>query len=108
MASTYSIRAEAITNLQQLTPALSSKPHTNCDVRIEATVRAASRSEVGVLIVHYDTDVELLEVENFGREIRRGEHLGIQVWQALLRLENDGTVLAVESGHSHFVSKLTL
>jgi signal transduction histidine kinase len=94
MASAFSVQAQVIANLQQLTQALSSKPHLNRDVRLEATVCAASRPEIGVLIVRDDTGVELLEVGNFGREIFPGEKIRIQGWYDLLRKREMGVELS--------------
>ena len=57
--------AQTITNLHQLTQALNSNQQTNGDVDIEATVCAASRPKVGVLIVQDETGVELLQMGGF-------------------------------------------
>jgi len=61
-----------------LTRTLNDQQRTNHDVRLEVTVCAASRPEIGVLIVQDDSGVELLEMGNFEREVRPGER--IRIW----------------------------
>lgn len=90
MASVVSIHAQAITNLQQLTQAFGSEQQIFRDMRLEATVCAASRPEVGVLIVRDDTGVELLELGDLGREIRPGERIRLQGWYLFLRRRDSG------------------
>src|SRR5882762_7302985 len=78
MASALPARAQAIANLQQLTQILNSTQRAYREVQLEATVCAASRPEVGVLVVRDETGVELLEIGNFGHEILPGERIRIQ------------------------------
>jgi len=69
--------AQAITNLHELTQALDSHQQVSGDVDITATVCAASRPKVGVLIVQDETGVELLQLGGFDREISPGERIRI-------------------------------
>ncbi len=55
---------------------------------------AASRPQVGVLIVRDDSGVELLEVGDFGREIRPGEKIRLQGWYVFLRKRDMGIELS--------------
>ena len=87
---TSSAGAQAITNLQQLTQALSSERRMFRDVDLRLTVLAASRPEVGVVIVRDDTGVELLEIGNAGREIVPGERIRVWWWYCLLRQREMG------------------
>jgi len=80
----------AITNLQQLTQTLNSKPRGYGDVHLEMTVCAASRPKVGVLIVQDKTGTELLELGNFGRAILPGERISIQGWYDFFRKREMG------------------
>ena len=86
----FSAGAQTITTLQQLTEALDLVQRTNRDVRLEVTVCAASRPEIGVLIVRDDSGIELLEMGNFEREVRPGERLRIQGYYCLLRKRDMG------------------
>jgi signal transduction histidine kinase len=93
-ASAGPASAQTITNLQQLTQVMSLVPRTNCDVRLEATVCAASGPETGVLIAQDDSGVELLEMGNFGREVRPGERIRIQGGYCLLRKRDLGVEIS--------------
>ena len=90
MGVASSVRAQTITNLQQLTRMLDLQPRVNRDVRLEVTVCAASRPEIGVLIVRDDSGVELLEMGDFEREIHPGERVRIQGDSCLLRKRDLG------------------
>ncbi len=79
-----------ITNVQQLTQALSSERRGVCNVDLQATVYSASRPKVGVLIVGDGTGVELLELGNFEREIVPGERIWLRGWYCLLRKRDLG------------------
>jgi len=93
MASALPAGAQAITNLQQLTQILNSTKRAYREVQLEATVCAASRPEVGVLVVRDETGVELLEIGNFGHEILPGERIRIQGGQDFLRKREMGVEL---------------
>ena len=105
-ASALSAPAQAITNLQQLTQTLNSEQRVSREIRLEATVCAASRPKVGVLVVQDATGVELLEVGNFGREILPGERIRIQGWYDFFRKREMGVELTrwpqVENDGIHF------
>jgi signal transduction histidine kinase len=84
------LMAQSITNLHQLTQALNSNQQINGDVDIEATVCAASRPKVGVMIVQDETGVELLQISGFDREIFPGERICIRRDSCLLRKREMG------------------
>ena len=79
-----------ITNVQQLTQAFGSERRNLYDVDFQATVYAASRPKVGVLIVGDGTGVELLELGNFERQIVPGERIRLRGWYCLLRKRDMG------------------
>ncbi|HSU56284.1 MAG TPA: PA14 domain-containing protein, partial [Candidatus Dormibacteraeota bacterium] len=80
----------AITNLQQLTTAVVSERSTYRDLRLEFTVCAASKPELGILVVQDDSGVEWLQLGNLGREILPGERVQIRWWHCLLRKRDAG------------------
>ena len=84
-----------ITNLQQLTSELVAEHRVIRNVRLEVTVLAASSPSAGVVIAQDETEVELLEVGNFGREIIPGERLFIRGLYCLLRKREIGIELAM-------------
>ncbi len=85
---------QAITNLHQLTQALSSIRQTIRDVDLSVTVCAASRPKVGVLIVKDETGFELLQIGDFGREIAPGEQIRIRRPSCLLRKREMGVQIS--------------
>src|SRR6187399_3141440 len=85
MASVISVRSQSITSLSQLTQVVNLQPRTNMDIGLEVTVCAASRPEIGALIVQDDSGIELLQMGSFEREIRPGERVRIQGAFCLLR-----------------------
>lgn len=90
LASAGAVQSQAITNIAQLTSMLSRQPRTNRDVRLELTVCAASRPEIGVLIVRDTSGVELLELGRLEREFRPGERVLLQADFCLLRQRTMG------------------
>jgi len=94
MASASTAGAQAITNLHQLTQALSSSQQTNQDVDLAVTVCAASRPKVGVLTVQDETGFELLQIGDFGREIVPGEQIRIRHRSCLLRKREMGVEIS--------------
>jgi signal transduction histidine kinase len=90
MGAVFSARPQTISSLRQLTQLVDLVQRTNCDIRLEVTVCAASRPEIGVMIVKDNTGVELLEMENFERELRPGEKVSIQGNYCLLRKRDMG------------------
>jgi signal transduction histidine kinase len=87
--------AQTITNLQQLTLALASEHRIVREVQLDAIVCAASRPDVGVLIVRDDTGVELLELGNLRREVRPGERIRLAGRSVALRKRELGVELSV-------------
>jgi len=85
---------QALTNLHQLTKALSSVRQTIQDVDLSVTVCAASRPKVGVLIAQDETGFELLQVGDFGREILPGEQIRIRRSSCLLRKREMGVQIS--------------
>lgn len=90
LAFATNVRAVTITNLQQLTQALSAEERITCDVDIEVTVCSMSRPETGVLIVQDKTGTELLELDSFDPAIQPGERIRIQHNSCLLRRREMG------------------
>lgn len=90
LVGVLSAGAQTITNLHQLTLALNFLSRTNRDIQLDVTVCAASRPEVGVLIVQDDSGVELLQMGDFQRVIRPGERIRILADYCLLRKRNQG------------------
>src|ERR1017187_9753456 len=90
MVSATSVRSQAITNLQQLTQTLNLQQRVFRSVKLEVTVCAASRPEIGVLIVQDDSGVELLEMGDFGQKVHPGERIRIQGYYCLLRKRDMG------------------
>ena len=85
-----SAAGQAITNLQELTQAVESDRRTHRSVQIDATVCAASRPGVGVLIVEDKTGVELLEFGNLERAILPGERIRLQGYYDFFRKREMG------------------
>lgn len=90
LATSFAACAQTITNLQQLTQLLNLQPRVNRNVRLEATVCAASRPEIGVMIVQDDSGVELLEMGRCERALHAGEKIRIQGEYCLLRKRDLG------------------
>ena len=98
--------AEPVSNLRQLTEALDACIQTNRDVDIEATVCAASRPEIGVLIVQDKSGVELLQLGGLERQFAPGERIRIRHNRCLLRKREMGVEIsaapAVNDDGLHF------
>jgi len=94
MTCASTVEAQAITNLHQLTQSLNSVQQITRDVDIEATVCAASRPKVGVLILQDESGVELLQVGGFGRSIVPGEQICIRHRSCLLRKREMGVEIS--------------
>lgn len=82
--------ALTVTNLQQLAQAVGATRRVVCDVRLEATVCAASRAEVGAVIVQDDTGVELLELGDFAPPLQPGDHIQLAGEHCLVRQRETG------------------
>jgi signal transduction histidine kinase len=83
-----------ITNLLQLTQVMNSESKVYRDVELNVVVCAASKPEIGVLIVQDETGVELLELGDFGWEIFPGEKIRIQHWYCYLRKRDMGVEIS--------------
>ncbi len=83
-----------ITNLAQLTHALSSAERLRCSVRLEGVVCAASRPELGIVVVRDGTGVEMLELGHRAGEIPAGERIRIEGNRSLLRRTDLGTFIS--------------
>jgi signal transduction histidine kinase len=95
LASVLAAGAQTVTNLQQLTQLLEAVPRTNREIRLELTVCAASRPEIGVLIGSDASGVELLELGSFHRELRPGDKIRVQANVAFLRRRELGIELSL-------------
>lgn len=89
-----SLHGQTITNLHQLTAALSSDSRIERDVDLETTVCAASRPALGVLIVQDETGVELLQLGKLEREFAPGERIRIRHQSTLLRKREMGVQIS--------------
>ena len=94
MGPNFSARTQTITNLQQLTQTLQLQPRVARNIQLEATVCAASRPEVGVLILRDASGIELLELGNLGRKIQPGEIVRLTGYYCLLRQRDFGLELS--------------
>ena len=94
LTAAQTLDAQVVTNLSQLTQAISSSQQMGLDVDLRVTVCAASRPKVGVLIVQDDTGVQLLQVGDFGRDIQPGEQVRILRNSCLLRKREMGVELS--------------
>lgn len=83
-------RAQVITNLQELTRVSSSQSRIERDLDIEATVCAASRPKVGVLILRDESGVELVQVGDVGAEIQPGDRIRIRRKSSFVRRREMG------------------
>ena len=90
LASAFHVRSQAITNLQQLTQTLNLQQRVYRDVNLEVTVCAASRPQVGVLIVQDESGIELLEIGSFNQDIVPGDKMVIKGEHCLLRKRDMG------------------
>lgn len=91
---TPSLPGQTITNLHQLTAALSSDSRLERDVDLAATVCAASRPALGVLIVQDETGVELLQLGELERELAPGERIRLRHKSCLLRKREMGVQIS--------------
>ncbi len=94
VASAFSLCAQTITNLRQLTETLDLQPRVYRDLDLRVTVCAVSRPEVGVLIARDETGMELLELGNFGRQIVPGERIHLRWWRCLFRKRELGVQIS--------------
>jgi signal transduction histidine kinase len=102
LASPWSARSEAqalrespiITNLAQLTRALSSEERFYGGLRLEVVVCGASRPSMGLLVVQDPTGVELLELGRLTEAIVPGERIRLQGERLLLRRRELGTQIS--------------
>jgi signal transduction histidine kinase len=83
-----------ITNLAQLTHALSGDKRQHRSIRLEGVVCAARRPGVGVVVVQDDTAVELLELGRRTEEILPGDRIRIEGTSLLLRRRELGAQIS--------------
>ncbi|HWH72484.1 MAG TPA: PA14 domain-containing protein, partial [Candidatus Sulfotelmatobacter sp.] len=84
----------AITNLAQLTRALSFEERLYRNVRLELVVCAASRPSMGLVVVQDATGVELLELGRRPEELAPGERIRIEGERLFLRRRELGTQIS--------------
>ena len=84
-------RGPTITNLAQLTHALTSEERLYRSVRLQGVVCASSAPRKGVVVLQDPTGVELLELGRRAKEIRPGEIIRIEGDRLLLRRRDLGT-----------------
>ena len=83
-----------ITNLAQLTRALSSQERLYCNVRLEGVVCASSKPGMGVLVVQDATGVELLELGHRAEQIAPGDRIRIEGDRLFLRRRELGAQIS--------------
>ena len=83
-----------ITNLAQMTRALESEERLCRGVSLEGVVCAASRPELGVLVLQDATGVELLELGRLAEGIPCGERIRIEGERSLLRRRELGVQIS--------------
>jgi signal transduction histidine kinase len=83
-----------ITNIAQLTRALSTEQRLYRSLRLEAVVCSASKSGRGVVVAQDGTGVELLQLGRQTEEIVPGEKIRIEGTRLLLRKRDLGTQLS--------------
>lgn len=86
--------AQAITRVSQLAKVLGTRSQAVADVDLQVTVCAMSRPEIGVLIVHDESGLELLQVGEFSPEIQSGDRIRIHRTSCLLRHREMGVQLS--------------
>lgn len=94
ITSIFSLHAQTITNLRQLTETLDLQPRAYGDLDLRVTVCAVSRPEVGVLIARDETGTELLELGNIERNIVAGERIHLRWWHCLFRKRELGVQIS--------------
>ena len=83
-----------VTNLQQLQDAVSSEHSVVCNLKLEAVVCAASRPEVGVMILDDGTDTEVIELGVYATPLQPGDKIKIEGAHCLLRNRENGIELS--------------
>ncbi|MGC3959984.1 MAG: ATP-binding protein [Verrucomicrobiota bacterium] len=84
-----------ITNLHELTLAAANNQQTIGDIDLEVTICAASRPQLGVLIVQDASGTELLQLGALPRSFQPGERLRIQQPSCFLRRRETGVQLSI-------------
>jgi signal transduction histidine kinase len=83
-----------ITSLAQLTRALSTEERLCRSVRLEGIVCAASRSDMGIVVLQDDTGVELLELGRRAESIAPRERIRLEGSRLFLRRRELGTQIS--------------
>ena len=99
--------AQTVTSVRQLTQTVEAQPRIGYrPLRLDLTVCAASRPEVGVVIVRDDSGVEFLEIGNFGRALQPGDRIQLQGGYSFFRKREMGIELsgtpALDNDGLHF------
>ncbi|HEU6448969.1 MAG TPA: ATP-binding protein [Verrucomicrobiae bacterium] len=84
-----------VTNLLQMVRLINSDERATRDIQIEATVCAASRPAVGVVVLQDSTDTELFEFDGGGPELSPGDKVSIVRKNCLLRRGELGVKISV-------------
>jgi signal transduction histidine kinase len=82
--------SQVVTNLAQLSRLLDSTPRVVAGVRLEVRVCAASRAEIGVVVVMDKTGSALLELGSGGKPVAAGDVIRIEARRCLLRQREMG------------------
>lgn len=84
-----------ITNLQQVVQVLNSNERVLADVRLEATVCAASDPKIGAAILQDGTDTELFEFGGGLPQLAPGDRIRIDCRRCLLRRREMGAQISI-------------
>ena len=86
--------ALSVTNLVQLQGVASSTRSFECEVRLNVLVCAASRQEVGAVVVRDATGVELLQLDDLPQQLQPGDELRIEGPRVLFRRRETGVEIS--------------
>ena len=84
----------AIKNVEQLCAAIDSEERLYCNLRLDVTVCAASKPEMGVIVVQDATGIELLELGHRQEPLAPGDRILIEGERLLLRRRELGTQIS--------------
>ncbi len=83
-----------ITNLAQLQTALETQPHLMANMKLDAWVCAASRPELGALVVRDATGVELLQWQHLTTSFQPGDAIHVRAQPAWFRQRDTGVEIS--------------
>jgi signal transduction histidine kinase len=102
---------ETVTNLHQLQSMAGSADRFVCGLQLAATVCAASRPEVGAVVVQDETGVELLQMGGCAAQLRPGDKIRLEGSRCLLRRRETGVIISaapvVDNDGLHAVKEST-